>query len=183
MIVVSIAEQRLYHLSASFHMLTSYQVSSAALGVGQQMNSYQTPLGLHMVSELYGHNNPVDTVYIGRRETGERYSAALAKAHPDRDWILSRIIRLSGLEMGYNRGGEVDTHMRYIYLHGCPDSSEMGVPLSHGCIRMRNLEVAELFDCITVGDFVYITELPWSIDVQETISVVVKRCTLRSDTL
>lgn len=183
MIIISIAQQRLYHLDANNAVSTSYFVSTAARGVGQDINSYQTPLGLHMVSELYGHNQPIDAVYVGRRITGEHYNAALAKAHPERDWILSRIIRLSGLEIGYNRGGKVDTHARYIYIHGCPDTCAMGVPLSHGCIRMRSHEIATWFPEVKTGTLVYITVEPWSSALLEKIQEVIARCTHQSATL
>jgi L,D-transpeptidase YbiS len=180
MIVISIAQQRLYHLDENHHLLASYSVSTAVRGVGQDMDSYQTPLGLHMVSELYGHDQPVDAVYVGRRATGERYSEALAVANPERDWILSRIIRLSGLETGYNRGGSVDTHARYIYIHGCPDSCAMGVPLSHGCIRMRNQEIATWFPQVGVGELVYITESNWEAVCLADIQELIASCTLQS---
>ena len=183
MIVISIAQQRLYHLDQHNQVLASYSVSTAARGTGQRMDSYQTPLGLHMVSELYGHDKPIDAVYVGRRATGERYNAVLADTHPERDWILSRIIRLSGLETGYNRGGDVDTHARYIYIHGCPDSCAMGVPLSHGCIRMRNQEIAAWFPHVLAGELVYITEANWDVALLQDIRKVIARCTLQSAAL
>jgi lipoprotein-anchoring transpeptidase ErfK/SrfK len=88
---------------------------------------------------------------VGRRPTGEVYDAALAEVHPQRDWILTRILWLSGLEKGVNRLGQVDTMQRYIYLHGTPDSEPMGQPLSHGCVRMRNTDILDLFDRIPAG--------------------------------
>ena len=88
----------------------------------------------------------------GRRATGEIWSADFAARDPDRDWILSRILWLSGAEPGRNRLGDVDTMRRYIYLHGAPDTEPMGVPFSHGCIRMRNADVLRLFDLMEIGD-------------------------------
>ena len=88
---------------------------------------------------------------VGRRHTGEIYTPELARQFPERDWILSRILWLCGLEPGKNRGGSVDTMRRYIYIHGTPDSEPMGVPKSHGCIRMRNQDVIRLFDMVTPG--------------------------------
>ncbi len=92
-----------------------------------------------------------NTVFVGRRPTGERYTPELAAKYPGRDWILTRILWLSGCEAGFNRLGDVDTMRRYIYIHGCPDSVPMGVPGSHGCIRMRNADVIELFEQVPVG--------------------------------
>lgn len=98
-----------------------------------------------------GAGEPENAVFRGRRTTGEIYSAALAKAHPDRDWILTRILWLSGTEVGRNRLGEVDTMRRYIYIHGTPDTEPLGVPGSIGCIRMRNRDIIELFDLVPAG--------------------------------
>jgi lipoprotein-anchoring transpeptidase ErfK/SrfK len=99
-----------------------------------------------------------NSVFVGRRQTGEIYTPQLAQAHPERDWILTRIIWLTGLEWGYNRGGQVDTLRRYIYIHGCPDSEPMGLPVSHGCIRMRNRDLIELFEQVENGLLVEIVE-------------------------
>jgi lipoprotein-anchoring transpeptidase ErfK/SrfK len=90
-------------------------------------------------------------VFVGRRPTGEIWSEALTREHPERDWILTRILWLSGLEKGFNRLGDVDTMRRYIYIHGMPDSEPCGVPASIGCIRMRNADIIELFDRVAVG--------------------------------
>jgi len=100
----------------------------------------------------------VNTVFIGRRPSGEIYSEELGRANPNRDWILSRILWLCGNDIAYNRGGLVDTQRRYIYIHGAPDSHAMGVPSSHGCIKMRNSDMIELFDKVAVGTLVNIQE-------------------------
>ena len=136
--------------------LCSYPVSTAVNGVGEEQGSGRTPRGLHRVRIRIGADMPLNTVFVGRRPTGEIYSAALATAHPQRDWILTRVIWLTGLEPGRNRGGSRDSLRRFIYIHGCPDSEPMGVPRSHGCIRMRNTDVVELFDRIANGTLVEI---------------------------
>ena len=129
-------------------VLRSYPVSTAARGVGEQQGSHCTPRGRHLIRAKIGGGLPQNSVFVARRPTGEIYSAELAAAHPERDWILSRILWLSGCEPQFNRLGSVDTMRRYIYIHGCPDSEPMGVPKSHGCIRMRNSDIVELFDLV-----------------------------------
>lgn len=129
----------------------SFRVSTALKGCGETKGSCQTPRGAHYVRARIGTGLPAGAVLRGRRSTGEVWTPELAAAQPDRDWILSRILWLSGLEPGRNRLGEVDTMQRYIYIHGTPDSEPMGVPLSHGCIRMRNDDVMALFDLVPVG--------------------------------
>jgi L,D-transpeptidase YbiS len=135
-----------------------YAVSTARNGAGELLQSEQTPRGWHVVRARIGADQPVNTVFRGRRPTGEIYSAALRSAQPERDWILTRILWLSGLEVGKNRLGAVDTMRRFIYIHGCPDEDEMGVPGSHGCIKMRNQDVIELFNRIPAGTRVFIHE-------------------------
>ena len=140
---------------------TQYTVSTAKNGIGSQQDSGCTPLGKHFIAEKIGANEPINAVFIGRVPTGEIYSAELGKRHPERDWILSRILWLSGLEEGCNKGsnsqGGCDTYQRYIYIHGTPDTEPMGVPLSHGCIRMRNEDIVELFEHVQEGTSVTIT--------------------------
>ncbi len=131
-------------------LVDSWQVSTALKGTGQASGSNCTPLGKHIIRAKIGASQPLGAVFVGRRPTGEIFSPALAEAHPQRDWILSRILWLSGLEPGYNRMGSCDTMRRYIYIHGCPDACQMGVPLSHGCIRMRNQDVISLFNQVPV---------------------------------
>lgn len=133
-----------------------YQVSTASNGVGEQLGSGCTPRGLHSVRIAIGADMPVNTVFVGRRPTGEVYSPELAAAYPQRDWILTRILWLTGRESGLNRGGSRDSLRRYIYIHGCPDSEPMGLPRSHGCIRMRNRDIVELFQRISAGTLVEI---------------------------
>ena len=111
-----------------------------------------------MVRARIGAGLPLNTVFVGRRPTGEIYTPSLGRAHPGRDWILTRILWLSGVEPGRNRLGKVDTMRRFIYIHGCPDEVALGVPGSHGCIRMGNREVAALFEQVSAGTAVRILE-------------------------
>lgn len=115
------------------------------------MGSLCTPLGKHIVRAKIGEKLPLNSVFIARRPTGEIYSDTLARSAPNRDWILTRIMWLCGTEPGVNRFGDVDSMRRFIYIHGTPDIEPMGIPASHGCIRMRNIDVAELFDITPIG--------------------------------
>lgn len=133
-----------------------YSVSTSKYGAGERNGSHQTPRGRHRIRARIGGGCPPGTVFVGRRPTGEIWSEALAREFPGRDWILSRILWLSGLEPGFNRFGEVDTMRRYIYIHGMPDTEPCGTPGSIGCIRMRNADIVELFDCVTPGTTVVI---------------------------
>ncbi|MBT8420755.1 MAG: L,D-transpeptidase [Gammaproteobacteria bacterium] len=155
LIRVSIPRQRLV-LIADGLAIAEFPVSTAANGPGERMGSGCTPRGLHRIRAKIGSGSPVNTVFQGRRPTGEIYEQALAERYPDRDWILTRILWLSGLEPGRNRFHGVDTMRRYIYIHGCPDNLQMGVPLSHGCIRMRNTDVVYLFDQVSPDTLVEI---------------------------
>ena len=154
LIEVQLSTQTLHLFSASGE--TVYAISSAKNGSGQDSGSGCTPLGRHYIRAKIGQDAPINTVFKGRRPTGEVYSTRLAEIFPERDWILTRILWLSGRELGYNRLGKVDSMRRYIYIHGTPDSEPMGIPLSHGCIRMRNIDLVELFDMTTVGTDVLI---------------------------
>ncbi len=135
-----------------------YPISSAAKGVGEQSGSEQTPRGLHIIRAKIGANKPINSVFKGRRPTGEIYSPELAKQFPLRDWILTRILWLSGCEVGKNRLGNCDSMRRYIYIHGTPDTEPMGVPASHGCIRMHNSDIADLFTLTPLYTTVFIQE-------------------------
>lgn len=153
---ISIAQQLLECHSAAG--VRSYIISTALKGAGEHMGSFQTPRGRHVIRAKIGAGCPVGAVLVGRRATGEIYTPELGLAAPQRDWILSRILWLSGREPGRNRGGDVDTLRRFIYIHGSPDEGEFGVPRSHGCIRMRNADIVELFDLVETGDNVEIME-------------------------
>ncbi len=156
-IVVSISGQILALLSQG-EVMRLYSISSALNGAGEKAGSGCTPRGGHSVRAKIGAGSAAGTVFVGRRATGEMYSPELAAAHPGRDWILSRILWLGGQEPGRNRFGGVDTMRRYIYIHGCPDEYPIGTPASHGCIRMRNADIIELFDLLAVGTSVLIED-------------------------
>ena len=128
-----------------------YRISSARNGAGQEYGSFRTPLGKHVIRAKIGSGQSVNTVFVKRRPTGEIYTPELDASFPGRDWILTRILWLSGCELGFNRLGKVDTMRRYIYIHGSPDRVEMGKPGSIGCIRMRNQDLLELFDLVEAG--------------------------------
>lgn len=156
LIRILVPDQRLELLEGDA-VAASCPVSTARNGLGEQRGSGCTPRGWHCIRIKIGADLPVNTVFVGRRPTGEIYNWALAARHPERDWILTRILWLTGLEAGFNRGGDCDTLRRFIYIHGCPDETPIGVPLSHGCIRMRNQDLLELFDRVQTGDRVCIT--------------------------
>jgi len=139
--------------------IKTYQVATSKFGVGQEKDSFKTPLGWHEIKEKIGDQAPINTVFVGRKPTGEIYSPELAAKFPERDWILTRILWLSGLEPGKNQGGSVDTFDRYIYIHGVPDEIPMGVPSSHGCIRMQNSDIVELFTRVIVSTRLFIYPL------------------------
>jgi hypothetical protein len=147
---VSLTAQRLLVIENGV-VRQEYPVSTSRYGPGEQEGSGCTPRGRHVVRARIGAGLPRGAVLRGRRPTGETWSAALAVRHPDRDWILSRILWLSGCQRGYNRLGSVDTMRRFIYIHGTPDTEPMGVPFSHGCIRMTNDDVMRLFDVVKPG--------------------------------
>lgn len=155
---VSIADQTLTLFDDNDAVVKRYSVSTAAKGAGEQMGSYQTPRGRHRIRARIGDGLPLGAVLRGRRPTGEICTPELMEAQPGKDWILTRILWLCGEEPGFNRGGEVDTMRRYVYIHGTPEDTELGVPGSHGCIRMRNTELVELFDRVPVGTPVLIRE-------------------------
>ena len=140
MIVIDIPEQTLAFSGKS------YLVSTASRGAGEKNGSLCTPRGRHIVRARIGAGQPLNTVFVRRRPTGEVWTPELHAQYPGRDWILTRILWLSGCEPGRNRLGDVDTMRRYIYIHGSPDIAEMGKPGSIGCIRMRNRDIVELFE-------------------------------------
>ncbi|MEO6148368.1 MAG: L,D-transpeptidase [Sulfuriferula sp.] len=157
-IKISLSAQTLDLLDGTDRLVKRYQVSTAANGAGELFGSYQTPRGQHVVRVKIGTNLPLGAVFVGRRPTGEIWSPELAAQSPGRDWILTRILWLSGKEPGFNRLGNMDTMRRYIYIHGTPDDQPVGVPGSHGCIRMANADVADLFDRIPVRTPVWIQD-------------------------
>lgn len=150
-IIVDISLQQMILRDAAGQIVRHYSISSAKNGTGQERGSYCTPLGKHIIRAKIGQGAPVNTVFVRRRPTGEIYTPELAASNPNRDWILTRILWLSGCETGFNRLGSVDTMQRYIYIHGSPDSAEMGKPGSIGCIRMHNHDLLDLFERVSAG--------------------------------
>ena len=134
----------------------SYLISTALKGIGQNKNSFQTPIGTHYIRAKIGKDLPPLSIFEARRPTGRIWNKEDAESYPNHDWILSRILWLSGKELGVNRLGSLDTMQRFIYIHGTPDESQLGEPLSHGCIRMSNDDVIELFDLVFAGTIVHI---------------------------
>jgi lipoprotein-anchoring transpeptidase ErfK/SrfK len=136
----------------------TFAISTARNGAGERVDSECTPRGRHRIAQKIGAQLPAGAVLVGRVPTGEICDAETFRTNPDRDWILTRILWLDGLEPGRNLGDDVDTLARYIYIHGAPDAVPMGVPLSHGCVRMRNDDVCRLFDLVEEGTIVEILD-------------------------
>ncbi len=153
---IDIAQQHLRLFKKN--KIEDFIISTAKNGPGEKFDSECTPRGEHIIRAKIGADADENTVFIGRRPSGEIYTPELAQAFPQRDWILTRILWLSGREVGKNRLSSVDTMRRYIYIHGCPDSDTLGRPSSHGCIKMRNSDIIRLFDCVVTGTQVNIYE-------------------------
>jgi L,D-transpeptidase YbiS len=147
-IEIDVGRQTLVVRDEKGKSLKTYSISTAKRGVGEKNGSLCTPRGRHIIRAKIGAGQPPNTVFVRRRPTGETWSPELHARFPGRDWMLTRILWLSGKEAGRNRLGDVDTMRRYIYIHGSPDSAEMGKPGSIGCVRMRNRDVMELFDLV-----------------------------------
>ena len=157
-ILIDIPSQTLSLLGDDGACIRRYSVSTARNGAGEASGSFCTPRGRHIIRARIGAGAPIGAAFRGRRPTGEVWTPELAAANPGRDWILTRILWLSGTEPGFNRLGEVDTMRRYIYIHGTPDTEPVGMPGSHGCIRMRNDDIVDLFDRVPAYTPVEITE-------------------------
>ena len=155
-IEIDVPTQSLILKDAQGRILMQTRISTARNSVGEENGSEKTPRGAHYIRARIGAGLPADAVLVSRRPTGEIFSPSLRAAFPNRDWILTRILWLCGLEPGKNRLGKVDTMRRNIYIHGCPDEDPMGVPGSRGCIKMRNREIIELFDRVAPGTRVHI---------------------------
>ena len=145
---IDLAAQELELLDDTGTVLRRYPISSAANGPGEEAGSYCTPRGQHIVRAKIGADQPLNTVFKARRPTGEIYTPELGQTQAERDWILTRILWLSGKEPGFNRLGTRDSMRRTIYIHGTPDEVFEQAPRSHGCIRMRNADLVELFDLV-----------------------------------
>ncbi len=150
-IEIDVSEQSLVLLRDDGMILRRFAVSTSKKGLGERNGSFCTPRGRHIVRAKIGAGQAPNTVFVRRRPTGETWTPELHARYPGRDWILTRILWLSGCEPGVNRLGDVDTMRRYIYIHGSPDSAEMGKPGSIGCIRMRNADIVELFELVPAG--------------------------------
>ena len=150
-IAIHIATQTLELLDDAGKVVRRYPVSTAANGLGEEYGSFCTPRGQHIVRAKIGAGQPLNTVFVSRRPTGEIYTPELGQQHPGRDWMLTRILWLSGCEVGFNRLGSCDTMRRYIYIHGTPDATVLGQPGSKGCVRMHNVDLLELFDLVPAG--------------------------------
>jgi lipoprotein-anchoring transpeptidase ErfK/SrfK len=157
-IAISLGKQSLKLFDDAGHLVSEYAVSSATNGAGEQCNSDCTPRGRHIIRAKIGAGLPLNAVFVGRRPTGELYTSELGERYPGRDWILTRILWLSGCEPGYNRLRQVDTMRRFVYIHGTSDEQSIGRQASHGCIRMRNRDVVEVFDQVAPGTPVDIVE-------------------------
>ncbi len=155
-IEIDVPTQSLILKDAQGRILMQTRISTARNGIGEENGSEKTPRGAHYIRARIGAGLPANSVLVSRRPTGEIYSPSLRAAFPNRDWILTRILWLCGLEPGKNRLGKVDTMRRYIYIHGCPDEDPMGVPGLRGCVKMRNREIIELFDRVAPGTRVHI---------------------------
>ena len=153
-IIISVAKQTLTLFDNEGNIEKKYAISTSSKGVGEQKGSEQTPRGHHIIRAKVGHDQPANSVFVGRRLTGECYTPALGQQYPDRDWILTRILWLSGTEVGKNRLGNVDTMARYVYIHGIPDEADMTVARSKGCINMRNDDMIDLFNRVEYKDSV-----------------------------
>ena len=156
-IEVNISKQTL-SLFEGNDVIKQYSISTAKNGPGEQMDSECTPRGKHLIREKIGAGCEANTVFVGREPTGELYHPELREQFPDRDWILTRILWLSGCEADINKGGNVDSYDRYIYIHGSPDDVSMAVPSSRGCVRMRNQDMIELFELVEIETSVNIIE-------------------------
>ena len=156
-IYISVSEQMLKLLHNN-KTKKQYKISTASLGVVQKKDSNKTPLGKHIIMAKIGDKLPKFAVLKGRRFTRKIWSRELDSASDNVDWILTRILWLSGTELGKNRLGDVDSMQRFIYIHGTNEENLLGTPSSHGCVRMANEDIIELFNNVSVGDQVEIVE-------------------------
>ena len=154
-IIVDISEQRLY-LYNNDNLVQSFPVSTSKYGEGQIENSFKTPLGLHEIKEKIGDKAPINTIFTARENTNKRAEILINSNDTEDDFVTSRILWLDGLENGINRGVGVDSYSRYIYIHGTHEEGLIGQKASHGCIRMFNNDVIELFDMVSEGTKVQI---------------------------
>ncbi len=157
-IVVNIGKQRLYCMDDNENIVAEYPVSTSRFGVGSENGSFRTPLGLHSIAEKIGNECPENEVFIGRQPQGILQQLIADGRELPEDIITSRILRLAGCEPGINQGEGIDSYQRYIYIHGTSEEDKIGQAASHGCIRMNNRDVIELFDNVVVDCRVNIQE-------------------------
>ncbi len=150
-LIIILARPQLMHCYENEQCYKSYSISTGKNGLGEQKDSECTPRGWHQIHSIIGLDNLINSVFVARVWTGEIYNSELAAKFPERDWILTRILRLDGLEAGRNKGGHVDSLERYIYIHGTPETTPLGIPGSRGCVRMRNEDVIELATWVKLG--------------------------------
>ncbi|MDP3562053.1 MAG: L,D-transpeptidase [Legionellaceae bacterium] len=150
------SKEQIMHCYQYEQLIRSYSVSTGKNGLGEIAGSECTPRGWHAIYSIIGQENDENSVFVSRQWTGERYTPELAAQFPNRDWILTRILQLDGLEEGRNKGNNVDSLSRYIYIHGTPETTLLGVPGSRGCVRMRNADIIELANWVQIGTKVYI---------------------------
>ena len=156
-VLVNINQQTL-HLYRNNELTKSYPISSSKFGIGNQVESFKTPLGVHRVAKKIGDGAPVGTIFKARVNTGKTAEIITTNAASKDDYVTSRILWLEGLEPGKNKGEGIDSFQRYIYIHGTAEEGRIGQPASRGCIRMRNMDVIELFDLLETGTLVNIIE-------------------------
>ncbi|AHE67075.1 L,D-transpeptidase [Legionella oakridgensis] len=149
-LIIIVAQSQQMHCYEQDELFKTYPVSTGKNGLGEQQGSECTPRGWHRIHSIIGLENEVNSVFVGRLWTGEIYSSELAVKYPGRDWILTRILQLDGLEPGRNKGGNVDSLERYIYIHGTPDTTPLGIPGSRGCVRMHNQDIIELANWVKI---------------------------------
>ena len=152
-IIVDANDQRLYLFERN-QLKFEFPVSTSAVGVGSAEGSNRTPLGLHRIAEKFGDGEPVGMIFKSRRPTGKLATIQTRPIKGDGDDVTTRIMWLQGLQPGINEGKGVDSHARFIYIHGTPEEGLIGRPESHGCIRMNNKQVIELFNQVPVGTLV-----------------------------
>ena len=152
---VSIKQQKLYHIQND-SIIKEYIISSSAYGIGSKAGSNKTPIGLHIIKEKYGDKTPVNGRMTGRVFYGDIATIYTDETKSKTDDISSRIFWLEGMEKGKNKGKGIDSFSRYIYIHGTSEEGRLGKPASHGCIRMKNKEVIDLYKLIEVGTLVLI---------------------------
>lgn len=156
-VIVTIGEQKLHYLIDG-KLMRSYPVSTSRYGIGSEAGSNRTPLGVHRVRRKIGADAPMGTIFKARQDTG-RIAAIVDEPRPtDDDYVTTRILWLDGMEEGVNRGEGIDSFSRYIYLHGTHEEGLIGQPASHGCVRMYNRDVIELFDALPEDALVVIVE-------------------------